>query len=90
VNKGKNEGQGRSTPADRHSRYEGALLGYFSLRGKRRRGGGVRIFLESRDPPITHAEHVGEVTLPFPARGLDVPCIVPKRNDPIILGYEFS
>jgi hypothetical protein len=53
-------------------------------------GGGVRIFLESRDPPITHAEHVGEVTLPFPARGLDVPCIVPKRNDPIILGYEFS
>ena len=43
-------------------------------------GGGVRIFLEPRELPITHGEYVGEVTLPLPACGLDMPCIVTQRH----------
>jgi hypothetical protein len=49
------------------------------------KGGGIRIFLEPRHLPIAHAAHVGEVTLPYLASGLDVPGIAPKRNDLIML-----
>jgi hypothetical protein len=48
------------------------------------------MFLELRDFPIMYGEYVGEVTLPLPAGGGDMPRVVTQRNNPITLGYEFS
>ena len=70
--------------------YEGTQLSYSPFAECLGKGGAVRIFLEPRDLPILYGEYVGEVTLPLPAGGVDMPCIVTQRNDPIILGYEFS
>jgi hypothetical protein len=52
-------------------------------------GGGVRVLLEPRDLPVAHAKHVGEVALPLPAGGLDVPRVVAQRHDLLALGDEF-
>jgi hypothetical protein len=92
VNKGKEKGQGVAARLGhtRDRRVRRSLLSYSTFAVSVGKGGGVRIFLEPRHFPITHGEHVGEVTLPISARGLDVPCIMPKRHDPIILGYEIS